>query len=391
MLRDCLETNGLCKHSLTYRISPVTVSHVLTQTIGGAATLGAVTKTGQECEYHFRWRTEDGLMKGGVDFTMKLPIALFLLTVLCAAQTFVATPISDLGTGTYLKQFEGGLYENGTNAVPLDHDTLVRVAAAQIIPRNSNGVAFSRGKIVFASLGVSYTKAIWCGQFTPCISNSFMDIAPSTNPALVYVDGSTSSPLEAWLPVSSPNWQTVIDHVKAAGASANQVQVVWMSYADSVALYPAPSLPDRAADAYATERNLGIAIRNARVWFPQLKVIFLTSVYYQTHRCTTTYEPYAYESGFSYKWLIQAQVNQERTGIVDSIAGDLSLGVAPKLVWGSYMWADGIAPRLDGFTWNSEDVLAQSPCHPSPSGVTKTADLLLNFMRATPYGSGWLY
>ncbi|MFN2421966.1 MAG: hypothetical protein ABR527_11450 [Gemmatimonadota bacterium] len=58
-------------------------------------------------------------------------------------------------------------------------------------------------------------------------------------------------------------------------------------------------------------------------------------------------EPWAYESGFALKWVIEAQIEQMRTGAVDPIAGDLSPAVAPIIIQGPYLWADGEIPRSD--------------------------------------------
>ena len=43
------------------------------------------------------------------------------------AANFGATPLNDLGSGTYLG-FAGGLYENGTNQPPADHGSNQRDA-----------------------------------------------------------------------------------------------------------------------------------------------------------------------------------------------------------------------------------------------------------------------
>ena len=95
-------------------------------------------------------------------------------------------------------------------------------------------------------------------------------------------------------------------------------------------------------------------------------------------------EPYAYESGFSMKWLIQAQIHQIRAGEVDPIAGDLDYrkGVGPWLVWAGYTWADGTRARSDGFVWC--DGQFGTPCfgdvdvgsdgtHPSQEGAQHLA------------------
>ncbi len=92
-------------------------------------------------------------------------------------------------------------------------------------------------------------------------------------------------------------------------------------------------------------------------------------------------EPYAYESGFSVKWLIQAQVNEIRTGEIDPIAGDLDYqtGQAPWLAWAEYEWADGVKPRCsDDLTW-----------HPTNAGEAKWSKAQGPWWKGSPY-TRWL-
>lgn len=56
------------------------------------------------------------------------------------------------------------------------------------------------------------------------------------------------------------------------------------------------------------------------------------------------------------KWLVQAQINQRRTGQIDPHAGDLdAASVAPWIACGPYLWTDGLNPRSDGHTWTRAD------------------------------------
>ncbi len=326
------------------------------------------------------------------------------LTVLCAgslaAQTFHATPLTDLGTGQYLGQFQGGLFENGTNLVPMDHDAVLRAAAAGIVPRNTTGIPDHKGKIVFMSIGMSNTTNEWCEREIdydaghPCTANSFTGRAKASSSVnhgtMVMVDGAVAGqPLQNWLSPSSPNWATVNARLSTANLTGAQVQAIWLFHADSILQYAAPvSLPDPNADAYYFERNLGIILRELRGRYPNLKVVFLSSLTYVGYGCHIVPEPYGYEQGFGAKWTIQAQINQERAGAIDPIAGDLSSAAAPRITWASYQWADDGNPRLDGMTWLTTDLWPDF-CHPNdPSGVVKTSNLLMQYFLSSPY-SAW--
>jgi hypothetical protein len=62
---------------------------------------------------------------------------------------------------------------------------------------------------------------------------------------------------------------------------------------------------------------------------------------------------------------------------------------APLLLWGPYLWADGVTPRKgDGLVWERKD-LAADGVHPSPSGRQKVADQLLKFFKTDPSARTW--
>ncbi len=58
-------------------------------------------------------------------------------------------------------------------------------------------------------------------------------------------------------------------------------------------------------------------------------------------------------------------------------------------MWGPYLWADGMRPRLDGLTWARADFEGDGT-HPSQAGERKVGTLLLNYFPASPYASCWM-
>ncbi|MGH7701069.1 MAG: hypothetical protein ACREMJ_11210 [Gemmatimonadales bacterium] len=99
-------------------------------------------------------------------------------------------------------------------------------------------------------------------------------------------------------------------------------------------------------------------------------------------------EPYAYESGFAVKWLIEAQIRQGADGAPDSVAGDLRYAAAPWLGRAAYLWADGLRPRSDGLTWARAD-FAGDGTHPAQPGEDKVSRLLLAFLKSSPHTKWW--
>jgi hypothetical protein len=309
---------------------------------------------------------------------------------------FSATPLNDLSAQTYLG-FAGGLYENGTNSIPVDQSTVGAARAAMVHPLDTNGNPSAGGKIVLLSVGMSNTTQEFCSAAasTPCDPYSFTGQAaanPSVNhTTLAIANGAYGGQAaSSWDVSTDANYDRVRDSVLApAGLTEKQVQVVWVKQADPG---PAASLPTASADAYALEDYLGGIMRALKTRYPNVRLVYLSSRIYAGYATTTLNpEPYAYESGFSVKWLIQAQIDQMRNNgtIADSHAGDLNYNtVAPWVAWGPYLWASGTTPRSDGLTWQQSD-LGPDGTHPAVAGRTKVGTMLLNFFLTSTLTAPW--
>src|SRR3989442_190765 len=118
-----------------------------------------------------------------------------------------------------------------------------------------------------------------------------------------------------------------------------------------------------------------------RLLYPNLRLMYVSSRIYGGYASVALApEPFAYESGFAFKWLVEDQIN-----------GDPALsypGKAPWLAWAPYLWADGLTPRSDGLTWACSDFQSDGT-HPSPSGEQKVANLLLSFFKTDPTATSW--
>lgn len=317
-----------------------------------------------------------------------LPLLLF------AATAFAQTPLDDLGSARYLGRFQGGLYENGSNVMPFDHLAAGMGQAAQVRPLGRDGNPARDGKIVMISLGMSHPSQSFCAQMNPapCEPWSFVGQAtadPAVNHStLVLVNGARGGQTaETWLTPARPNFDYLRDNdLTPAGVTEAQVQVAWVKLANP---RPEVSLPSPQAEAYRLLNQLPSVLRAMKTRYPNLRIVYLSSRSYAGYATTSLNpEPYAYEYGFSVKWLIEAQIDQRRTGLIDPELGDLSAPVAPWLAWGPYLWANGTSPRSDGLVWTRADFEGDGT-HQSQSGERKEAALLLSFLKNEPTAKPW--
>jgi hypothetical protein len=304
-------------------------------------------------------------------------------------------PINDLGPGTYLGEFQGGLYPNGLNAPPVDHAASGVTRAGSIQPLDVEGAPDAGGKYVLLSIGMSNTTQEFCSHngSEPCDPWTFMGQAaahPDVNhTTLRIVNGARSGQgAAAWDSPADPNYNRIRDTVLAPkGLSEAQVQAVWVKVGNPS---PEQSLPSPEADAYTLFGQMADIARTIKVRYPNVKLVFFSSRIYAGYASSPLNpEPFAYESAFAVKWLIEAQIDQMAGGGIGPIAGDVDHEtVAPWIAWGAYLWADGLIPRSDGLIWECADFAADGT-HPSPSGEQKVGSMLLDFFLGSPFTEPW--
>lgn len=331
-----------------------------------------------------------------------LLVTLMLATAACGSTGPSSNPVTgaalnDLGPSEYLNQFTGGLYPGGVNLMPHAHDSVGQARAAAIRRLDLNGALSTSGKYVLLSVGMSNATQEWCtaNAGSPCDPWTLMgkaagDAAVNHTSMVIKNGAKGSETADKWDSPADPNYDRVRDSVLVpAGLSEKQVQIVWLKNADPG---PVSSLPAPSADAYRLETSLGNIVRSLKTRYPNLQLVFLSSRIFAGYAVTgLNPEPYAYESGFSVKWLIQAQIDQMANGgtVVDSRAGNLNYNtVSPWIAWGPYLWADGTRARSDGLTWVRGDFESDGT-HPSTSGETKVANLLLAFFKGDSHAACW--
>jgi len=287
-------------------------------------------------------------------------------------------PLTELGTNQY-RRFAGGLYPNGANDRPAAHEAAGVALAKTVRPLDRAGEPSSSGRIVLLSIGMSNTTQ----EFTAFIRLVGED--RSKNPAVTLVDGAQGGMTAAM--VAKPQldqarayWPTVDQRIKDAGCSGEQVQAAWIKEADAG--------PNQGFPTYARtlQGELQTIVQFMQRRYPNLKLVYLSSRTYAGYATTRLNpEPYAYESGFSVKWLIEDQLKGNRDLNFDSGKGEVK---APWLSWGPYLWANGTQKRADGFSYQESD-FGNDGTHPSASGQRKVATLLLQFFKTDTTAKPW--
>ncbi|MEO8201403.1 MAG: hypothetical protein ABI679_12830, partial [Gemmatimonadota bacterium] len=304
-------------------------------------------------------------------------------------------PLIDMGSRTYFG-FDGGLYQSGSNTIPAGHAAAGSAKAHIITPLDTNGSPSPTGKVVLLSIGISNASQEWCDVLSfPCNAWTFTGQEaqdPAVNQtSMVVVNGAQGgSTAQFWDSPTDPEYDRVRDNVLPHfSLTEAQVQVVWLKTFNAD---PTVSLPSSQADAIALVTQYGNILRALKVRYPHLQQVFMSSRIYGGYATSgQNPEPYAYETGFAVKWVIQAQIDQMTNGgtVVDNRAGDLNYNtVAPWVAWGPYLWADGLNPRSDGLTWSLAD-LESDGTHPSTSGETKVGTRLLTFFKTDPRSACW--
>ncbi len=271
-------------------------------------------------------------------------------------------PLTDLGPGQYQGSL-GGLYADGANTPPPDYLQQGLAAGQAVQPLDATGQPSPTGVIVLLSIGMSNTTQ----EFS--VFKRLADADPQKSARLTIVDGAQGGQDTKRIknPVA-PFWTIVDQRLTAAGVAASQVQVVWLKQAMIAPSQPFP------ADAQELKDDLAAILQILQTRYPNLKIVYVSSRTYGGWATTRLNpEPYAYQSGFAVKWLIEDRIKQ---------------AAGPWVAWGPYLWTDGTRGRADGLVWNREDT-REDGTHPSATGQRKVADLLLQFFKTNETAKGW--
>lgn len=319
-------------------------------------------------------------------------------------------PISEM-TVPY-KGEDGGLYGGGSNEPPEAHRVSHMQQSAKIEPLNTEGAPAKGGKIGLITIGFSNTSIE---------SEDFKRVADADKQKaanVIIVNGAIggrSAAMWAWdgadllakseqdrldaemdllrMPkvnrksiVGTPKdtWPTLAQRITAAGLSSQQVQVCWLKHVEA---NPKP-LGEFPAHARALQADITAVLNIARHHYPNLRVVYLSSRTFGgwSGRESGSPEPYAYESGFGTRWIVQSQIKGEAQLNFDAARGDVK---APLVMWGPYLWACGNTPRKsDGMTWTLDDV-REDRLHPNAAGSTKITQQLLNFFKTNEGTKEW--
>lgn len=294
-------------------------------------------------------------------------------------------PLTDMSAEDRYQGEDGGLFGGGKNAPSKEHLEAALRQAKQIRPLDSEGKPAEDGKIGFVSIGMSNTTQ----EFSAFVRLANAD--PAKSPKVVIVDGAQGGMgAKAWAisgrpdgPGSRDPWGVLEDRLRQASVSDEQVQVAWVKQAN-IAPGTIGEFPKHAEEMKA---HMVAILNKLKEKFPNLRIAYLSSRTYGGYAKTPLNpEPYAYESAFVVRWLIQDQIKGDAKLNYDSQTGPVK---SPLLLWGPYLWTNGEEGRkIDGLVWKPEDT-AQDGTHPSASGRQKVAELLLDFVKTDPAATIW--
>lgn len=299
----------------------------------------------------------------------------------CSRTSTGMTPIDlmtadDLYQDTTGQDRTGGLYPDGANDPPAQHLEDLMAAFQNLPP-----------VVGFTSAGMSNCEQVWAGKRSPdpVDATSFMGKATPA-PGVVLISAAQGGLDAADWPKNGDAWLEVPNRLARAGVSADEVIFCWAHHA----LSPRGGMPT----IKETQAAISAFARQAKVKWPNLRVIYLSSGNYHGYATGSLAEPHSYDTGWACKLTIAAQINQRSDGVVDDTSGDLRYWEedggedpkAPLITWGPYVWRDGCPD------WTCDDTVADGvhPTLQAPGlGQDKWSDKLLAFFMNSPTAGPW--
>jgi hypothetical protein len=279
-------------------------------------------------------------------------------------------PLCDMTAEDRYEGEDGGLYGGGANTPPAALKKAAESSLTKIQPLDAAGHPVPDGKIVFVSISMSNATQ----EFSVFKRIADKDVRKSAK--LTIVDCAQGGQAMAeWAPPEAAPWKEAMARLERAGVSPAQVQIAWVKLANKV---PGGPMQEHLTKLEADTVRV---LQNARAAFPNLRLAYLGSrIWAGNANGPLNPEPYAYESAFAARRLIQRQMRGDAALTEDK---------APLLLWGPYLWAEGPkGRRLDDLKWEPTDFTGDG-VHPSNSGREKVARFLLEFFATNDLAKGW--
>jgi hypothetical protein len=293
-------------------------------------------------------------------------------------------PLCDMTAGDRYKGEDGGLYGAGRNTPPQAHLEAALAEAAKIRPLDAEGNPSAGGKIVLITQGMSNTT-IESQRFVEVVNAD-----PRKSPATLPIDGAQGGVDSRDWVEDTPSrsgarpWDRLEKRLTSAGVTPRQVQVVWMKHAIAIKNDARMrQLGEFPGHARQLKNDMAEIVGMLKQRFPNLRLAYVSSRSYAGYATTALNpEPYAYESAYAVRWLIQDQIDG-----AESL--DYAAGKAPLLLWGPYLWADGEKGRKAGDLAYKREDFRDDGTHPSDSGRQKIADQLATFFTTDRTATAW--
>ena len=272
----------------------------------------------------------------------------------CSLTRTGLVPLTDMGKRRY-RGYRGGLYPGGVNRPPQKYLRNALAASRRVKPIN--------GKIVLLSLGMSMANR----EFSAFKRSADRD--PQKSSTVVVVDGAQDGFDSRRARSQAAFWDNADQRLADEDVTPDQVQAMWLKEAIAGEERPFPK------DARGLQSDLRAIIRIMRVRYPNVKLVYLSSRTYGGYAITgLNPEPAAYDSAYAVRGLIQERIRGKLKG--------------PHLLWGPYLWTNGVAGRSDGLVWTCEDVEDDGTL-PSKSGEQKVVNLLTTFFKTDQTARRW--